>query len=99
MVTPHISQDPLSEESDVSHDPQFLDNEDTSIEATRASFRWVLDNSEGRPPKEAYKDPWLLNIGDEDSESDEMSSYNGSSASRGSRENRNSADSSTESKA
>lgn len=66
-----------------SHDLQFLDNEGTSIEATRASFRWVLDNGEGRPPEDAYKDVWLLGIGDEDSESDEMSSY-GDSAGGGS---------------
>ncbi len=79
-VVPHISKDRLSEDSNVSHDLQFLDSEDTSIEATRASFRWVLDNGEGRPPEEAYKDAWLLGIGDEDSESDEMSSYGGSSA-------------------
>ncbi|KAL9062937.1 MAG: hypothetical protein Q9161_009689 [Pseudevernia consocians] len=80
-VVPHISKDRLSEDSNVSHDLlQFLASEDTSIEATRASFRWVLDNGEGRPPEEAYKDAWLLGIGDEDSESDEMSSYGGSSA-------------------
>lgn len=74
-LVPHIPKDRLSEDPDVSHDLQFLDNEDTSIEATRASFRWVLDNGEGRPPEDAYKDAWLLGIGDEDSESDEMSSY------------------------
>lgn len=79
-IIPHISRDRLSEDPDVSHDLQFLDNEDTSIEATRASFRWVLDNGEGRPSEGAYKDPWLLGIGDEDSESDGMSSYGGSSA-------------------
>ena len=72
-VVPHIPKDRLY--PDVSHDLQFLDNEDTSIEATRASFRWVLDNGEERPPEDAYKDAWLLGIGDEDSESDEMSSY------------------------
>ena len=46
----------------------------------RASFRWVLDNGQGRPSEDAYKDVWLLGIGDEDSESDGMSSYGGSSA-------------------
>ncbi|KAL9062661.1 MAG: hypothetical protein Q9161_009772 [Pseudevernia consocians] len=84
LVIPHISKDRLFEDPDVSHNLQFLDNEDTSIEATRASFRWVLDNGEGMPPEEAYKDAWLLGIGDEDSESDEMSSYDGSSAGGGS---------------
>ena len=56
-VIPYISKDRLSEDPSVSHDLPFLANEDTSIEATRASFRWVLDNSEGRPPEDAYKDP------------------------------------------
>ena len=78
-VIPHISRDRLSEGPDVFHNLQCLDSEDTFIEATRASFRWVLDNGEGRPPENAYKDAWLLGIGDEDSESDEMSSYCGGS--------------------
>ena len=43
-------------------------------------FRWVLDSGEGRPSEDAYKDAWLLGIGDEDSESNGMSSYGGSSA-------------------
>lgn len=74
-VVPHIPKDCLSEDCGVSLDLQFLDSEDTSIEATRTSFRWILDNGEGRPPEDAYKHTWLLDIGDEDSESDEMSSY------------------------
>lgn len=74
-ITPHIFRDGLLEESGVSHGLQNFDLEDTSVEATRALFRWVLDNGEGMPLEEAYKDPWLLNIGDEDSESDGMSSY------------------------
>ncbi len=57
MVTSYVCQDPLSE---VSHDLHYVDNEDMSIEATRASFRWVLDNSERRPLEEAYKDPRLI---------------------------------------
>ena len=57
LVIPYISKDRLSEDLSVSHDLPFLENEDTSIEATRALFRWVLDNSEGRPPEDAYKDP------------------------------------------
>ena len=62
-IVPHISKDRLSENPNVS-DLQYIDNEDTYIDATRASFRWVLDNSEGRPPEDAYKDAWLLGIGD-----------------------------------
>ena len=61
-VIPHISKDRLSEDPSVSHDLPFLENEDSSIEATRASFRWVLDNGEGRPPEDIYKDPWLLEL-------------------------------------
>lgn len=83
-VIPHIPEDRLSEDPNISHDLQLLDIEDASIEATRASFRWVLDNGEGRPPEDAYKDAWLLGIEDEDSESDEMSSYGGSSGDGGS---------------
>ena len=79
-VIPHISKDRLSEDPDVFHDLQTLDNKDTSIEATRASFRWVLDTGKGEPPEEAYKDAWLLGIEDEDLESDEMSSHGDSSA-------------------
>jgi len=63
-MTSSVCQDPLSE---VSHDLYYLDNEDTSIEATRASFRWVLDNSERRPLEEAYKDPRLIASLDDDS--------------------------------
>lgn len=96
-VIPHISKDRLSEDPSVSHDLPFLENEDTSIEATRASFRWVLDNGKGRPPEDAFKDLWLLGIGDEDSESDKMSSY-GDSAGAESQNNENIADSSAESK-
>ena len=71
----HISKDRLSKDLNVSHDLQFLDSEDTSIEVMRGSFRWVLDNDEGRSSKEAYKDAWLFGIGNEDSESDEMFLY------------------------
>lgn len=99
MVISHIFQDPLSAESDVSHDLHFPGDEDMSIEATRASFRWVLDNSEGRPPEDAYKDSWLLNIGDENSESDDISSCGGSSAGGGLQDDGSSADSSAELKA
>lgn len=63
-MTSSVCQDPLFE---VSHDLYYLDNEDTSIEATRASFRWVLDNSERRPLEEAYKDPRLIASLDDDS--------------------------------
>ena len=90
LVIPHIPKDRLSEDLNGSHDFQYPDNEDTSIEATRASFRWVLDNGEGRPPEDAYKDAWLRGIGDEDedededSESDQMSSYGRRSAGGGS---------------
>lgn len=55
LMIPHISKDRLFEKSDVSHNLQFLDNEDTSIEAIKTSFRWVLDNGEGMPPEETYK--------------------------------------------
>ena len=98
IATPHISQDRPFGRPDVAPDLQFYGNESTSIEATRASFRWVLDNGEGKSPEEAYKDEWLLSIGDEDSESDEISSYGGSSAGGGSQEKGNSADCSAASK-
>ena len=66
-----------------------------SIETTRASLRWVLDNGKGRHSEEAYKDAWLLGIGDEDSKSDGMSSSGDSSAGGGSLDNENGADRST----
>lgn len=69
-LIPHIPKNRLSEDLDISHDLQFLDNKDTSIKATRASFRWVLNNDKERPQKDAYKNAWLLNIEDENSESD-----------------------------
>ena len=59
MVTSYVCQDSLSE---VSHDLYYLGKEGTSIEATRASFRWVLDNSERRPLEETHRDPRLLRL-------------------------------------
>lgn len=84
MLTPNIFHNLLSQEADISHNLRFLDNEDTFNDATIASFRWVLNNEERRPPEDAYKDPWLSNIHDTDSEGDTMSD---SSASEGSQEN------------
>ena len=95
-ITRHIFRDALLEESGVSHGLQNFDHEDTSVEATRALFRWVLDHGEGMPLEEVYKDPWLLNIGDEDSESDGMSSYGCTSVGVESEENEGSANSSGE---
>ena len=88
MPTPHIFQTLRPQEGNI--DLQFLGNEDTSIDATIASLRWVLDNREGRPPEAAYNDPWLRSI--DDTECDTMSLYSCSSASEGSQENRSSLD-------
>lgn len=66
------------------HGLESFDNEDMSVDATIASFRWALDNGEGRPPEDAYKDRWLRNIDDADSEGDTMSLYVDSSVSEGS---------------
>ncbi|KAK3166967.1 hypothetical protein OEA41_010092 [Lepraria neglecta] len=93
MPTPHIFQTLRPQEGNIFHGLQFLGNEDTSIDATIASFRWVLDNGEGRPSEAAYKDPWLGSI--DDTEHDTMSLYSCSSASKGSQENRSSLDKST----
>jgi len=55
LVTPHVFSNLLLE-----RDPflgaRVLDNEDTFMDATIASFRWVLDNGEGSPLEDAYKD-------------------------------------------
>ncbi|KAL9015507.1 MAG: hypothetical protein Q9185_007097 [Variospora sp. 1 TL-2023] len=84
MLIPHIFNNDLPpQEADFFRDLQFADNENTSVDATIASFRWVLDNGEGRPPEDAYKDQWLHNIDDADSDSDMMSLYIDSSASEG----------------
>ena len=83
-VIPHIPKDRLSKDLNISHDLQYLDSEDTSIEATRASFRWVLNNGEEKSLEDLYKDAWLLGIKDEDSEIDKISLYSGSFARGGS---------------
>jgi len=79
-MTPHVCTDPLAEE-ETSDDIPSLVNQDTSIDATIASFRWVLDNGEGAPPEAAYTDPWLSHLYESDSEGEGMSfhsiSYNG----------------------
>jgi len=98
LVTPHVFPNPLPER-ELFHDLRVLDNEDTSIDATIASFRWVLDNGEGSPPEDAYKDPWLLTIYDNDSEDDGTSVDSCSSTSEGSQEIRSNADGSMRLKA
>jgi len=98
LVTPHVFPNPLPER-DSFLGARVLDNEDTSMDATIASFRWVLDNGEGSPLEDAYKDPWLRTIYDNDSEGDETSVDSCSSASEGSQEIESSADGSMELKA
>ena len=73
ILTPHIFNDLSLQEAVSFRDLRSSDNEDTSIDATIASFRWVLDNGEGRPPEDAYKDRWLSTIDDTDSEDDTIS--------------------------
>lgn len=75
---------------------ESFDNEDTSIDATIAAFRWILDNGDGRPPEDVYNDQWLRNIDDADSEGD---LYIDSSASEGSQESGNSIGNAIECKA
>ncbi|KAL9123813.1 MAG: hypothetical protein Q9217_006796 [Psora testacea] len=72
-IIPHVSPDSVVQ-GEVSHDVPSLDNEDTSLDATIASFRWVLDNGEGSPPEDAYKDPWLSHLYESGLEGDGMSS-------------------------
>ncbi|KAI4286748.1 MAG: hypothetical protein L6R35_003998 [Caloplaca aegaea] len=74
MLIPHIFNNDLPpQEADFFRDLRFSDNEDTSVDATITSFRWVLDNGEGRPPEDAYKDQWLHSIDDADSDGDTTS--------------------------
>jgi len=95
LLTPHVFPKPLPER-ELFHDLRVLGNEDTSIDATIASFRWVLDNGEGSPPEDAYKDPWLRTIYENDSENDSeidrTSIDSCNSASEGSQEIGSSAD-------
>ena len=95
LVIPHVFPNRLPER-ELLHDLQIPDNEDTSIDATIASFRWVLDTGEGSPPEEAYKDLWLRTIFEKDSEGDGTSVDIGSSASEGSQEIGSSVDGSME---
>lgn len=89
MLTPHTFKDLHPKEAEFFRDLRSFDNEDTSIDATITSFRWVLDNGEGRAPEDAYKDRWLHNIDDADSESDTVSLYVDSSATEGSQDSGN----------
>ena len=95
LVNPHVFPKPLSER-ELSHNLRILDNEDTSIDATIASFRWVLDNGEGSPPEDAYKDLWLRTIFENDSEGDGTTVDSRSSTSEGSQEIGSSVDGSME---
>jgi hypothetical protein len=81
-IIPHVFANPLLEAQPFPDLPP-LDNEETSIDATIASFRWVLDNGEGTPLEDAYKDPWLHHLYDSDSDGDGISVDNCSSAGRG----------------
>lgn len=81
MLTPISSKDLTPQEADFFRDLGSFDNEDTSVDAIIAAFRWVLDNGEGRPPEDIYKDRWLRNIDDADLEGDTMSLNVDSSAS------------------
>ena len=83
-IIPHVFPDPLPEAKPFSDLPPVV-NEELSIDATVASFRWVLDNGEGAPLEEAYKDPWLYHLYYNDSNSDRMSVDSSSSAGKGSR--------------
>ena len=93
-ISPHLFQTHLIEEREPFHSLQSLNSEEASIDATITSFRWVLDNGDGRPPENAYKDPWLSYIHETDSEPEEMSDIDSSSDGEGPRENANSANSS-----
>lgn len=84
-IIPHVFANPLLEAELLSDLPPLV-NEETSIDATVASFRWVLDNGEGTPLEDAYRDPWLHHLCDTDSDGDGMSVDDYSSAGTGSRE-------------
>lgn len=84
-IVPHVFPDPLPMAEPYSDLPP-VGNEETSMEATAASFRWVLDNGEGTPQEDAYEDPWLHHLYNDDSDGDEMSVDSSSSIGKGSRE-------------
>jgi len=97
-VTPHVFPGPFLECEGLDHF-RFVGNEETSIDATIASFRWVLDNGEGRPPEDAYTDRWLRCVYDSDSDDDAISVEGSSSASETSRDIGSSVESCMEPKA
>ena len=72
LLTSHVFSN-LFLERELCHDLRVLGNEDTFIDATIASFRWVLNNGESSPLEDAYKDPWLRTIFKNDSKFDETS--------------------------
>lgn len=78
-IITHVFPNPLPEAEPFSDLPP-VGNEETSIDATVASFRWVLDNGEGTPLEDAYKDPWLHHLYDSESDGDGMSVDKSSSA-------------------
>lgn len=69
LLTSHIFSKSLLER-ELFHDLRVLDNEDTFINATIVSFRWVLNNEEGSSSKDAYKNSWLRIIYENDSKND-----------------------------
>lgn len=69
LLTSHVFSKFLLE-WELFHDLRVLDNEDTFIDATIASFRWVLNNEESSSLKDVYKNSWLRIIYKNDSKND-----------------------------
>jgi len=53
---------PFDHEQHVCNGGFALRDEDASFDATVSVFRWVLDNDEGIPSEDAYRDPWIRGI-------------------------------------
>jgi hypothetical protein len=51
----------MGNETSVSHSLVLRDDQISAI-ATKTVFRWVLDNGDGAPPEQVYKDPWIEDL-------------------------------------
>lgn len=84
-IIPHIFANPLPEAQPFPDLP-LPSNEEKSIEATIAAFRWVPVNGEGAPLEQAYKDPWLQHLYNSDSDGDSISNHSCRSTGEGSQD-------------